>query len=169
MLTAIQAGFDNVVAEHNNCGRPDMIHAKALYQGDTSQKPCTDRPDGQNTVSFGEIPTNIPGDSTEDAIAYTCAYAGGPDAETQIAYDADIVISKEIPRSLSSDRCFFQISLEATVTHEVGHVFGLDHVAERDHGDLTMSTTIDDTCDDSAATLGLGDMLGLEELYGPGN
>jgi hypothetical protein len=164
-LTAIEAGFDNIVTEHNNCGRPDTIHAKALYQGDTSQKPCADRPDGQNTVSFGDMPS----DTTEDAIAYTCPYIGGPDSETQIAFDADIVISDEIPWSLGEDACFFQFSLEATVTHEVGHVFGLDHVSEREHGELTMSTTIENTCDDSQATLGLGDMLGLEELYGPGD
>ena len=164
-LTAIETAFDNVVGEHNNCGRADTIHAKALYQGDTSQTPCTDSSDGQSTVSFGQMPS----DTDEDAIAYTCPYVGGPDSETQIAYDADIVISDEIPWSLIEDGCIFQFSLEATVTHEVGHVFGLDHVSEREHGDLTMSTTIENTCDDSPATLGLGDMLGLEELYGPGN
>jgi hypothetical protein len=162
-LAVIQTAFDNVLSERNDCGRPDTIHAKALYQGDTTQKPCTDTPDVQNTISFGELP-----DATSpDAIAYTCPFFGGPDADTRIAVDADIVILKDLPWSLSDKSCFLQYSLEATITHEVGHVFGLDHVTERDHGELTMSTTLD-ACDNSGSTLGLGDMLGLEELYGPG-
>jgi hypothetical protein len=48
----------------------------------------------------------------------------------------------------------------------VGHAFGLGHVGERRHGELTMSTT-GPLCDNEEASLGLGDVLGLEELYGP--
>ena len=160
-LAVITTAFDNVTGEHNDCGRPDTIHAKALYMSDTKRTPCTDQPDGVNTVAFGEIPTDL----SSDIIAYTCPYVDS--AHSEIAYEADIVINDQIPWSLSKDSCIFQVLLEPTITHEAGHVFGLAHVTERQHGELTMSTTINGTCDDSASTLGLGDMLGLESLYGP--
>ena len=158
-LAQIQQAFTNITTEHNDCGRPDTIVAKALYMDDTKRTPCTDTPDGVNTVAFGTIPADL----SSDVIAYTCPYYGGPDSD--IAYEADIVINDQIPWALSADDCFLQILLQPTITHEAGHVFGLDHVSERQHSELTMSTTINGECDDDESTLGLGDMLGLESLY----
>jgi hypothetical protein len=162
VLAVIQSAFDNVVDERNDCGRPDNIHALAQYQGKTSLTGCADQPDGENTVSWSDLPSNL----SPDTIAYTCPSSGGPNGD--IASDADIVINDQIPWALSKSDCQFQELLEPTITHEVGHVFGLGHVSERQHPDLTMSTRSNGPCDDSASTLGLGDMLGLESLY-PGN
>ena len=58
-----------------------------------------------------------------------------------------------------------KLSLEATMTHEAGHVFGLGHIGERRHGRLTMSPFLNGPCENSEATLGLGDVRGLEALY----
>lgn len=50
-------------------------------------------------------------------------------------------------------------------SREIGHAYGLGHVDERHHGRLTMSTCLDDPCANKEATLGLGDLLGLQQLY----
>ena len=160
-LAAIQRAFTNITTEHNDCGRPDTIVAKALYMDDITRTPCTDTPDGVNVVAFGTIPADL----SSDVIAYTCPYVDN--GHSEFAYEADIVINDQIPWALSANDCFLQILLEPTITHEAGHVFGLDHVSERQHSELTMSTTINGECDDDESTLGLGDMLGLESLYGP--
>jgi hypothetical protein len=163
-LGVIQTAVDNIVDERNDCGRPDTVHALAQYVGKTGQAPCGGKPDGENTIGWGAMPSDLP--DSADVLAYTCpAFEGG---EFQIAIEADIVINDAIPWSLTKADCLFQYLLEPTMTHEVGHVFGLDHVTEHGHGDLTMSTTINNFCSEDEASLGLGDMLGLESLY-PGN
>jgi hypothetical protein len=60
--------------------------------------------------------------------------------------------------------CISKYSVEAVVTHEAGHVFGLGHVDEAAHGALTMSPVML-TCQSSEKTLGLGDVRGLEAVY----
>ncbi len=77
-----------------------------------------------------------------------------------------MVINSAMPWALSQEECLgWEELLEATATHEFGHIFGLAHVSERLHGDLTMSPTSNGPCDAEEISLGLGDILGLEELY----
>jgi hypothetical protein len=60
--------------------------------------------------------------------------------------------------------CSNRFSVESTATHEFGHVFGLAHVAESTHGNLTMSPSMG-PCSAAPETLGKGDVLGLRALY----
>lgn len=160
VLAVIQRGFDNITMERNDCGRPDTIGASAIYLGEAHLQPCTDRGDDTNVVAFGPPAPDL----SVDTIAYTCPYTF---SSTGDVAEADIVISNEEDWALSVDDCFDTELLEPTITHEVGHAFGLGHVSERHHADLTMSPQSNGPCDNEESTLGLGDMLGLEQLYGP--
>jgi hypothetical protein len=77
-----------------------------------------------------------------------------------------MVINSAIPWALSGEACDWHTELlEPTTTHEFGHAFGLSHVSERLHGALTMSPMSNGPCATDETSLGLGDILGLEELY----
>ena len=94
-------------------------------------------------------------------MAITCPWIFDDEAYAEI----DIEIDRDTEWAIAGE-CANEYFLEAVVTHEVGHAFGLGHVGERRHGALTMSTT-GPVCDNEEASLGLGDVLGLEALYGP--
>jgi len=158
VLEVLTQSVENITDGRNDCGLPDKIGATATYAGRTTKPPCeSDLADGYNSVGFGELPETEP----KDTIAFVCTY--GDDDEV---VEADILINSAIAWALAEDECEGdQEVLEATTTHEFGHVFGLSHVSERLHGDLTMSPTSNGPCDTEETSLGLGDILGLEELY----
>jgi hypothetical protein len=103
-------------------------------------------------IGFGKLPL--------DTLGVTCVQASG-----SLIDEADMLLSKDVDWALSADECFFSELLEAVATHEFGHAFGLDHVREDKHADLTMSTISNGPCHAEEISLGLGDMLALEELY----
>jgi hypothetical protein len=156
--TVIRRSYSNITDASNDCGRADKVGAQHVYDGRTSRRANISRnafctaSDGVNVVSFGKLPRGI--------LAATCTRIFG-----SFIIEADILINARYPWALSVASCTNQEMLEPTMTHEVGHVFGLGHVGERRHPLLTMSTTSDGPCSDAASTLGLGDMLGLEALY----
>ncbi len=158
VLQVLIRSAENVTTGSNDCGLPDRIDATATYAGTTTREPCTaDEADGFNSVGFGVLPDR----QADDTLAYVCTYGS-----RRSVVEADMLINSEIAWALSEDECSgFEELLEATITHEFGHVFGLGHVAEREHGDLTMSPTSNGPCDAEEITLGWGDVLGLEELY----
>jgi len=81
---------------------------------------------------------------------------------------SDIKINKQGVRWTTSPRsgsCRGMWDLEGVMTHERGHTFGLGHVSETGHGNLTMSTTINGACQMAKRTLGRGDVLGLGGKY----
>jgi hypothetical protein len=144
--------FTNITGARNNCGRADRISATAVYLGRTKRRVNCNAPDGHNVVGFGRLPFGV--------LALTCYWI-----KRGRMVEADIRINRYEPWALSTQHCRYKPMLEATITHEAGHVFGLQHIGERRHGRLTMSPYLDGPCENAEATLGLGDMLGLEALY----
>jgi hypothetical protein len=149
---AVKKGINNIVKANNDCGRADRVKATASYQGTTTRKPSCAIRDGYNVIGFRKLPLGV--------AARACWwYSAGRIVE------ADVQINNRLRWATSLAGCSGQLMLEAVMTHEAGHVFGLGHVGEGRHGRLTMSTYIDGTCQNNESTLGLGDMLGLEKLY----
>ena len=158
VLDVIKRAFSNVTGARNDCGRADSVSATSRYLGSTSLKPAVTssgscgQPDGHNVVGFAPLGGYYAG--------YTCIWwSNGSIVE------ADMRLDTGTRWALSSSGCSNELMMEALVTHEVGHAFGLAHVGEGSHGRLTMSVYIDGLCENQEATLGLGDMRGLEALY----
>jgi len=153
VAAVLNKAFNNITGENNDCGRPDTVSATNKYLGTTSRAPNCNTRDGHNVVGFAKLD---PG-----TLAITCYWISGGKI-----VEADMKITTRESWALSLATCHGDMPmLESTVTHEAGHVFGLDHVGENRHGRLTMSPYIDGPCENNEATLGLGDMLGLESLY----
>ncbi|HEY7598461.1 MAG TPA: matrixin family metalloprotease [Candidatus Limnocylindrales bacterium] len=149
---AIKRGVANITKARNDCGRADGVSAKQSYRGRTSAKPSCSRTDGRNVIGFRPL--------AADVAARACWWISG-----NRIVEADIQVNSDIGWATSLAGCAGELMLEAVLTHEAGHVFGLAHVGESRHGRLTMSPYIDGTCNNQEATLGLGDMRGLEALY----
>ena len=155
---ALVRGAYDITHEVNDCGRSDRVSATSTFLGSTSvgsnissSAACLAN-DGHNVVTFGTLPVSY--------VAFSCWWFSG---HTNI--EADMRINKHDYRWTSTTAgCTNQYVIQAVSTHEFGHVFGLGHVSESQHANLTMSPQIA-ACDNSAATLGLGDMLGLEVRY----
>jgi hypothetical protein len=158
VLSIIKRSFRNITRARNDCGMPDMVSATSRYLGTTSTKPgvsasadCLGQ-DGHNVVGFGSLGGYFSG--------YTCIYWEGDEI-----VEMDMRLDTDTAWALSMATCDAELMMEALVTHEAGHAFGLGHVSETRHGRQTMSLYIDGLCENQEATLGRGDLLGLQALY----
>jgi len=159
VLVVIKKSFKNIVNARNDCGMADNVSATHSYLGTTSRKPgvsaagtCTGT-DGQNVIGFAPLDGYYAG--------YTCIWW---DASAHII-EMDMRLDPAQPWVLSLAECSGELMMEALLTHEIGHAYGLGHVGENRHGRLTMSLYIDGLCENQEATLGKGDVLGLNALY----
>jgi hypothetical protein len=163
-VNAIRRAGARVVNTKSNCRMGDRVPAGLIYEGKTGQTTnmggltCLTN-DGNSVVAFGELPSGI--------LALTCNW-GTPRPGYDDTVASDIRINKTGPRWTTSPRsgsCEGMWDLEGVMTHERGHTFGLGHVAETGHGNLTMSTNINGTCQMTERSLGRGDVLGLGAKY----
>lgn len=158
------AAVRNITGSRNNCRMPDRVSAKQSFLGNTSSRAqlnrdgyCKGGLDTKNVVSFGRLPSNY------TAMTCTAYYFDSP-------YDrvkgSDIKINRGVRWSTNRRTCRGKkLDLQSTMTHEFGHTFGLEHVSEEKHGNLTMSSGSNGYCVTSNRTLGRGDVLGLRVLY----
>lgn len=158
---ALKQSADNITGADNNCGIADQVSATNSYEGNTSQPSdvnavpaCAAVPGSQNVTEFGDIlGTGI--------LAATCTYSTGTNGDIT---DADVRINTDFEWWVSG-ACTTAYGLKAVMTHEYGHAYGVGHVDEANHGNLTMSTNINGPCSNFEQNLGEGDILALEDLY----
>lgn len=162
---ALRRAANHITGSHNACGLADQVSATNAYDGRTSVSPnivssrtsvtCGKR-DGHNVVAFGALP--------QPYLGLTCSWWDG----NGVALEADVKLNAAYHAWFAGSAvpagCSSRYSVEATMTHEFGHVFGLGHVSEAKHGELTMSTQLA-PCTVGPARLGLGDVLGLRAKY----
>lgn len=161
---ALKRAATNITGMHNKCSIADAVSATHAYQGRTTKATniasttttvSCGKPDGTNVVAFGVLPIKY--------LGITCYWYDG----NKHAVEADVKLSTrhawfataQVPAG-----CNNRFGVEATMTHEFGHAFGLGHVSETTHGELTMSTAMP-PCTLSPTSLGLGDVKGLKSLY----
>lgn len=163
---AIRRGTENIADTHSNCSRRDRVPEDMVYEGPTNDHAqigtggnCTGENDLKTVVSFGNLP-----DST---LAVTCTVTAVDSPYNRVKW-SDIMINKaDVTWTINpgARSCRGKYDLESTVTHERGHTYGLGHVSESSHGNLTMSERSNGACQASERSLGRGDVLGLGNKY----
>jgi hypothetical protein len=158
---ALRRAATNITGAHNGCGRRDRVSATHRYDGTIRIRPnitatgCDNRNrDGINVVGFRDLPPGV--------VGLTCWWwiVGSP-----LTIEADVALNKDDFRwRIGAKGCTSEYLVEAVATHEFGHAFGLGHVREARHPQLTMSES-GFPCDNTPSSLGLGDVLGLQQLY----
>ena len=158
---AIKSGGRNIFDTVNRCRMGDRVPSNLIYKGTTSRSVdistgarCLSS-DGESVVGFGTLPSG--------SLGMTCtSYISQDGWDKPTA--SDIRVNKARYRWTTRPQarsCRGSYDLESTITHERGHTFGLGHVSETYHRNLTMSPDTNGACQSSERTLGRGDVLGL--------
>ena len=158
VIRQVTSANTNMRKGRDTCGKPTLDTPVGRYLGRTSKKPnVTSGPDcgafnTTNVVGFGKLPGGL--------LGWTCYwYNGRRMVATDILIDNGPDLATRLPSNCSSTWDF-----EGTVTHEWGHAYGLAH-PEPGHSNLTMEHLLK-PCSTYARTLGLGDWLGMKQMYG---
>ena len=161
---AIRKGGANVTSTRNVCRLGDRVPAGLAYAGRTGA-PANIRGtvcggnDGLSVAAFARRP--------KGNLALTCTFFNiEPGYGRVTASDVEIARGTvQWTTNPGARSCRNKFDLESVMTHERGHTFGLGHVSESAHGNLTMSPRIEGPCEGSWRTLGRGDVLGLDGKY----
>ncbi|HJP66207.1 MAG TPA: matrixin family metalloprotease [Actinomycetota bacterium] len=157
--SALKHAAGNITGADNDCGMGDTIDAHYHYLGTTStgsnvtSSGGCGSSDGKNVVEFGTLPSTM--------LALSCWWFSG---SSTTSGDLRLNRSSFLWVANIGSACSNKFGIEAVGTHEFGHIFGMAHVSEATDGYLTMSPTIY-PCQSSEATLGRGDIVGLETKY----
>jgi hypothetical protein len=164
-LQALRDAAVNITHATNLCGHPDNVSATSNYLGTTSVdtgisnlNACLGA-DSDSVTGFGNL---------DGALGTACTYSMPDGSGGDFAFEGDVKLNKfdGVTWYISGvTSCSGDWSVEAVATHERGHTFGLAHVSEDTHGNLTMSTDNNGTCQNQESNLGKGDWLGLEFWY----
>ncbi len=148
--TGLKSGFDIILTNANDCNRPDFMTLTARRLGDTGYLPGYG--DGRNVIGFRDLENNVKGR------AYLTVANGA-------LTEGDIAINGTDYRWVNTitSTCGVSRHLASTMAHEVGHLYGLRHSDDYDNA-LTMYSK-SSPCRTHKATLGYGDMVGLDWAY----
>jgi hypothetical protein len=162
VLTLLQKAANNIVTGRNDCGRADAISASHIYRGATSTAPAINTTTSSIVCGSRNNVSSIGFKALSGTWkAATCWWwdSSGYNIESDMVFNSftSWILTSGIPEG-----CTTALHFESVSTHEMGHVFGLNHPGTS-HPALTMQPGA--ACDNSKATLGLGDLRGLEYLY----
>jgi hypothetical protein len=159
-VARINAAATRVGDAYDNCGLPGTTGVPAVYDGTTTYTTnvtfsggCATQ-DGQSVQKFGNLSSSVA------AIAITCV---GYSALTGWVIHTDTVYKNGVPWSTLSGLtgCSGAYDLQGVATHEMGHVYGLNHA-----GDATqVMYASSGYCDTGDRLLGSGDHAGLMAIY----
>lgn len=161
VVAQIRAANQNMRRGRNTCHKPRLRTPASHYLGRTQARPhirlsgpSCGKPTKASIVGFGNLP--------DDLLGWTCYWvynSNGRMAGADIVMDNGKYLVTRLPSS-----CVDRWDLEGAVTHEWGHAYGLAHPGAG-HANLTMQHQLK-PCSTYARTLGLGDWLGMNQLYG---
>jgi hypothetical protein len=164
--TAVKESVTNWTKARNDCGLADDLDIAVSYEGRvsgaveiTDSGACQDASDGRSETGFGTLPSGV--------LGVACVWLAGWKPPYRVE-SADVRLNKAKGWWNTISTCKgSRYVVEAALTHERGHIFGLTHgktVTEGGHANLTMSPSINSFCADAETTLGKGDVLGMRAL-----
>lgn len=155
-LTAIKNGANAWGGTITACSNTVNSAAKNSYVTTTTQAPAVTSSagcgstSGTNVVGWGALPSGT--------LATTCTWYNG----SGNAVESDQKYATAYSWNSASSCSGSNYDLRGVATHEWGHTFGLDHVAQTTG--LVMKPA-SSTCETAQRTLGLGDLRGIDALY----
>lgn len=122
---ALRVAATNINTVRNGCGVPDAAAVGLYYAGQgtawpqiTAEGRCTGTPDDQRTVAFQTLPAGT--------LGVTCTWTQGT---TIVNWDMAINYATRWWAAGGTCPNGSSYHLESIMTHEFGHVIGLDHAA----------------------------------------
>lgn len=164
VIDAMRSAGKNIYKVQDACGIPDRVRGTLRYRGTVSRSVDIERDatcnsnDFKSVVGFGDLPSGY--------TAYACVWTWVQDGPDRVAH-SDIRLNKDDHRWIArmTRSCRGRFDIQSSMTHERGHTFGLGEASESRHGNLTMSSETNGTCQTSERSLGKGDARGLNNKY----